>query len=92
MQIIYIFVEQNEINMKIDHQQVKREVTIFYILQGLGSLLEACEKAKLNYMPIYNQLNGRTELKLYSIKELVEKINEKFTAVEVDGKLVITRR
>jgi hypothetical protein len=78
--------------MKIDHQQVKREVTIFYILQGLGSLLEACEKAKLNYMPIYNQLNGRTELKLYSIKELVEKINEKFTAVEVDGKLVITRR
>ena len=78
--------------MKINHQQAKREVTIFYIQQGLGNLLEACEKAGLNYMPIYNQLNGRTELKLYSIKELIEKLNEKFTAVEVEGKLIISRR
>jgi hypothetical protein len=29
---------------------------------------------------------------LYSIKELIEKLNEKYTAKEIDGKLIIVRR
>jgi hypothetical protein len=68
------------------------EVTAFYIKQGKKTLLEACETADVNYTTIYNQLSGRTALKLYSIKELIEKINEKFTAKEIDGKLIIVRR
>lgn len=78
--------------MKITHQQARMEVTAFYIKQGKKTLLEACETADVNYTTIYNQLSGRTALKLYSIKELIEKINEKFTAKEIDGKLIIVRR
>jgi hypothetical protein len=78
--------------MKITHQQARMEVTAFYIKQGKKTLLEACETADVNYTTIYNQLSGRTTLKLYSIKELIEKLNEKFTAVELNDNLVIVRR
>jgi hypothetical protein len=37
-------------------------------------------------------LNGINALKLYSIKELIEKLNEKYTAKEIEGKLIIVRR
>jgi hypothetical protein len=77
---------------KITHQQARKEVTIFYIKEGYKSLLDACENAEISYSSIYKQLHGINALKLYSIKELVEKLNEKYTAVEVDGKLIITRR
>lgn len=77
---------------KITHQQARMEVTAFYIKQGKKTLLEACETADVNYTTIYNQLSGRTALKLYSIKELIEKLNEKFTAKEIDGNLIIVRR
>jgi molybdenum-dependent DNA-binding transcriptional regulator ModE len=77
---------------KISHQQAKREVTVFLVLQGHGSLLEACETAQISYSSIYKQLNGINALKLYSIKELIEKLNEKYTAKEIDGKLIIVRR
>ncbi len=78
--------------IKITHQQARMEVTAFYIKQGKKTLLEACETADVNYTTIYNQLSGRTALKLYSIKELIEKLNEKFTAVELNDNLVIVRR
>jgi molybdenum-dependent DNA-binding transcriptional regulator ModE len=77
---------------KITHQQARKEVTLFYIQQGHKSLLDACEKAEISYSSIYKQLHGINALKLYSIKELVEKLNEKYTAKEIDGKLIIVRR
>jgi hypothetical protein len=78
--------------MKIPHQQARKEVTLFYIQQGYSNLLEACETAQISYSSIYKQLNGINALKLYSIKELIEKLNEKYTAKEIDGNLIIVRR
>jgi hypothetical protein len=77
---------------KIQYQQARKEVTLFYIQQGYSSLLEACETAKISYSSIYKQLNGINALKLYSVKELIEKLNDKYTAKEIDGKLIIVRR
>lgn len=77
---------------KITHQQARMEVTAFYIQQGKKNLLEACESVGMNYTTIYNQLAGKTAFKLYLIKEFVEKLNEKFTAVELNDKLIIVRR
>jgi hypothetical protein len=78
--------------MKITHQQARMEITAFYIQQGKKNLLEACESVEMNYTTIYNQLAGITAFKLYIIKEFVEKLNEKFTAKDIDGKLIIVRR
>jgi hypothetical protein len=76
----------------MEYKQARREVTLFYTQQGHSSLFEACKSVGLSYAVIYKQLSGLTKLKLYSIKELIEKLNEKFTAVEIDGKLIIVRR
>jgi hypothetical protein len=50
----------------------------------------------MNYTTIYNQLAGITAFKLYLIKEFVEKLNEKYTAKEIEGngkyELLICRR
>jgi hypothetical protein len=77
---------------KITHQQARIEVTAFYIKEGKKNLLEACESVEMNYTTIYNQLSGITVFKLYLIKEFVEKLNEKYTAKEIDGNLIIVRR
>jgi hypothetical protein len=77
---------------KIQYQQARMEVTAYYIRQGKKNLLEACEGVEMNYTTIYNQLAGITALKLYLIKEFVEKLNEKYTAKEIDGNLIIVRR
>lgn len=71
----------------MNYQELRREVTKYYIEQGHKSLTDACEKAKVNYTTIYNQLYGRSEIKLYSMKEFVEEINEKFT-INKDFKIV----
>ena len=78
--------------MKITNQQARMEVTSFYIQQGKKDLKQACESVEMNYTTIYNQLAGITAFKLYLIKEFVEKLNEKFTAKEIDGNLIIVRR
>ena len=78
--------------MKITHQQARMEVTAFYIKQGKKTLLDACLSTEMNYTTIYNQLAGITAFKLYLIKEFVEKLNEKYTAKEIDGNLIIVRR
>ena len=78
--------------MKITHQQARMEVTAFYIKQGKKTLLDACLSTEMNYTTIYNQLSGITAFKLYLIKEFVEKLNEKNTAKEIDGNLIIVRR
>ena len=69
---------------KITHQQVRMEVTAFYIKQGKKNLLDACLSTEMNYTTIYNQLAGITAFKLYLIKEFVEKLNEKYTAKEIE--------
>jgi predicted HTH domain antitoxin len=76
----------------MEYTQVRKAVTIYYFEQGFKSLSEACKFANVNYRTMDNMINGRTILKLYSIKELIEKLNEKFTAVEIDGQLIIVRR
>jgi uncharacterized membrane-anchored protein len=68
------------------------EVTAFYIKQGKKDLKQACESVEMNYTTIYNQLAGITAFKLYLIKEFVEKLNEKYTAKDIDGNLIIVRR
>jgi hypothetical protein len=78
--------------MEIQYQQARMEVTAYYIKEGKKNLLEACESVEMNYTTIYNQLAGITTFKLYLIKEFVEKLNEKYTAKEIDGKLIIVRR
>ena len=78
--------------MEIQYQQARMEVTAFYIKEGKKNLLEACESVEMNYTTIYNQLSGITVFKLYLIKEFVEKLNEKYTAKEIDGNLIIVRR
>jgi uncharacterized membrane-anchored protein len=60
------------------------EVTAFYIKQGKKNLLDACLSTEMNYTTIYNQLAGITAFKLYLIKEFVEKLNEKYTAKEIE--------
>jgi len=77
---------------KIQYQQARMEVTAFYIRQGKKDLKQACESVEMNYTTIYNQLSGITAFKLYLIKEFVEKLNEKYTAKEIDGNLIIVRR
>ena len=77
---------------KIPHQQARMEVTAFYIKQGKKDLKQACESVEMNYTTIYNQLAGITAFKLYLIKEFVEKLNEKYTAKDIDGNLIIVRR
>ena len=77
---------------KIQYQQARMEVTAFYIRQGKKDLKQACKSVEMNYTTIYNQLAGITAFKLYLMKEFVEKLNEKYTAKEIDGKLIIVRR
>lgn len=74
------------------HQEVRKVVTIYYIEQGHKTLLDACKFAKVNYTVITNMLNGRTEIKLPIINELVENLNEKFCIKLVEDKPLIVRR
>lgn len=74
------------------HQEVRKVVTLYYIEQGYKSLNKACEEAGVNYRVIDNMLNGRTEIKLPIINELVENLNEKFCIKLVDDKPLIVRR
>jgi len=76
----------------MNHTELRKAVTLYYIEQGYKSLNKACEHAKVNYTSINNMLNGRTEIKLPMIKELVENLNEKFTIKEIEGKYLIVRR
>jgi uncharacterized membrane-anchored protein len=81
---------------KIQYQQARMEVTAYYIRQGKKDLKQACESVEMNYTTIYNQLAGITAFKLYLIKEFVEKLDDKYTAkeIEVNGnyELLICRR
>ena len=74
------------------HQEVRMELRSWIIKQGHKSLSSACEKANVNYRIIDNMLNGRTEIKLPMINELVENLNGKFCIKLVEGKPLITRR
>lgn len=74
------------------HQEVRKVVTLYYIEQGYKSLNKACEEAKVNYRVIDNMLNGRTEIKLPIINELVENLNEKYCIKLVEDKPLIVRR
>ena len=74
------------------HQEIRKAVTLYYIDQGHKSLSSACEKANVNYRIIDNMLNGRTEIKLPMINELVEKLNEKFCIKVIEDKPLIVRR
>ena len=74
------------------HQEVRKTVTLYYIEQGYKSLRSACKKANDNHRIIDNMLNGRTEIKLPIINELVENLNEKFCIKEINGKPLIVRR
>ena len=78
--------------MEIDYKQARREIMSYIAKQDKTSLKQACEDAGVSYTSIYNQTRGIQLVNVYKIREFVEKINEKFTAVEVEGKLVITRR
>jgi hypothetical protein len=74
------------------HKEVRKVVTLYYIEQGYKSLNKACEDAGVNYRVIDNMLNGRTEIKLPIINELVENLNEKFTIKVIEDKPLIVRR
>lgn len=74
------------------HQEVRKVVTLYYIERGYKSLSDACKKANVNYRVIDNMLNGRTEIKLPMINELVENLNEKFCIKLVEDKPLIVRR
>lgn len=74
------------------HQEVRKVVTLYYIEQGYKSLSDACKCANVNYRVIDNMLNGRTEIKLPIINELVENLNEKYCVKLVDDKPLIVRR
>ena len=76
----------------MNHQELRKVVTLYYIKQGYKSLNKACEKAGVNYRIIDNMLNGRTEIKLPIINELVENLNEKFFIKLVSEKPLIVRR
>ena len=74
------------------HQEVRKVVEMYRIEQGHKSLSDACKHAGVNYTVITNMLNGRTEIKLPIINDLVEKLNEKFCIKVIDGKPLIVRR
>lgn len=74
------------------HQEVRKAVTLYYIDRGYRSLSDACKCAGVNYRIIDNMLNGRTEIKLPIINDLVENLNDKFCIKIIDGKPLITRR
>lgn len=74
------------------HQELRKVVTLYYIEQGYKSLSSACKKANVNHRIIDNMLNGRTEIKLPMINELVENLNEKFCIKIIEKKPLITRR
>lgn len=74
------------------HQEVRKAVTLYYIDQGHKSLSSACKKANINYRIIDNMLNGRTEIKLPIINDLVEKLNDKFCIKEINNQPLIVRR
>lgn len=76
----------------MDYKQVRKVITIYYFEQNYKSLSDACKFANVNYRVFDNMINSRTTLKLYLIKEFVEKLNEKYTAKEIDGNLIIVRR
>ena len=76
----------------MNYKEVRKVVTLYYIKQGSKSLSDACKKANVNYRVIDNMLNGRTEIKLPIINELVENLNEKYCIKLVDEKPLIVRR
>ena len=76
----------------MNYKEVRKVVEMYRIEQGHKSLSDACKHAKVNYTVITNMLNGRTEIKLPIINELVEKLNEKFCIKVIEGKPLIVRR
>ena len=76
----------------MNHQEVRKVVTIYIFEQGFKSFSEACKVAKVNYTVITNMLSGRTTLKLQIINGLVENLNEKFCIKLIDDKPLIVRR
>lgn len=76
----------------MNYKEVRKVVEMYRIEQGHKSLSDACKHAKVNYTVITNMINGRTEIKLPMINELVENLNEKFCIKKIDGKPLIVRR
>ena len=76
----------------MNYKEIRKVVTIYIFEQGFKSLSDACKHAGVNYTVITNMLNGRTEIKLPMINELVENLNEKFCIKVIEGKPLIVRR
>lgn len=76
----------------MNHQEVRKEIMSWLPTQGVYSLTEATRIASVNYRVIDNMLNGRTEIKLPIINELVENLNEKYCIKLVEDKPLIVRR
>lgn len=76
----------------MDYKELRKEVMSWLPTQGVYSLTEATRIANVNYNAVYNQLYGRTEIKLPIINELVENLNDKYCIKLVDDKPLIVRR
>ena len=76
----------------MDYKELRKEVMSWLPTQGIYSVTEATRIANVNYNAVYNMLNGRTEIKLPIINDLVEKLNEKFCIKVIESKPLITRR
>ena len=76
----------------MDYKELRKEVMSWLPTQGIYSVTEATRIANVNYNAVYNMLNGRTEIKLPIINDLVEKLNEKFCIKVIEDKPLIVRR
>lgn len=76
----------------MNYKEIRKVVTIYIFEQGFKSFADACKHTGVNYTVITNMLNGRTEIKLPIINDLVEKLNEKFCIKVIEGKPLIVRR
>jgi hypothetical protein len=76
----------------MDYKDLRKELMSWLPTQGIYTLTEATRIANVNYNAIYNQLNDRSEIKLSTINELVQNLNEKFCIKVIEGKPIIVRR